>query len=127
MPEQADLVWKRTVARAVSSGDGSPLPIHFCASVLRRYVDAGAKILRTDTVGRLMQPGKAVIDFGIVEDDAVIHLRFGDIGSLIPESERAHWLDHLVPPSTSRPYLQMTLQPGACHDDGELREWVPEA
>ena len=88
MSEQADLVWRRTVARAVSSGDGSALPIHFAASVLRRYVDGGAKILRSDTVGRLMQPGKAVIDFGIVEDDGVIHLRFGDIGSLIPESER---------------------------------------
>ena len=121
-----DQVWKRTVARAVSSGDGSTLPIHFSASVLSRYVDSGAKILRTNTVGRLLQPGKAVIDFGIVEDDAVIHLRFGDIGSLIPESERSHWLDHLVAPEASRPYLQMTLQPGACHDDGELREWVPE-
>ena len=127
MTQQADLVWKRTVARAVSSGDGSALPIHFSASVLNRYVDSGAKILRTNTVGRLLQPGKAVIDFGIVEDDAVIHLRFGDIGSLIPESERSHWMDHLVAPSASRPYLQMTLQPGACHDDGELREWVPEA
>ena len=122
-----DLVWKRTVARAVSSGDASPLPVHFTASVLARYVDGGARILRTDTVGRLMQPGKAVIDFGIVEDDTVIHLRFGDIGALIPESERSHWLDHLVPPTASRPYMQMTLQPGACHDDGELREWAPES
>ena len=122
-----DLVWKRTVARAVSSGDASALPVHFTASVLARYVDGGAKILRTDTVGRLMQPGKAVIDFGIVEDDTVIHLRFGDIGALIPELERSHWLDHLVPPTASRPYMQMTLQPGACHDDGELREWAPES
>jgi len=59
--------------------------------------------------------------------DAVIHLRFGDIAALIPESEREHWLAHLVAPAASRPYLQMTLQPGACHDDGELREWTPEA
>ena len=122
-----DAVWRRTVARAVNSGDASALPIHFSASVLHRYLDGGAKILRTNTVGRLIQPGNAVVDFGIVEDDTIIHLRFGDISSLIPESERAHWLDHLVAPSASRPYLQMTLQPGACHDDGELREWVPEA
>jgi len=122
-----DAVWKRTVARAVSSGDASALPIHFSAAVLHRYLDRGAKILRTNTVGRLLQPGKAVIDFGIVEDDAVIHLRFGDIAALIPESEREHWLAHLVAPAASRPYLQMTLQPGACHDDGELREWTPEA
>ena len=121
-----DHVWKRTVARAVNSGDASTLPIHFAASVLNRYIDGGAKILRTNTVGRLLQPGKAVIDFGIVEDDTIIHLRFGDIAALIPESERAHWLDSLVAPRASRPYLQMTLQPGACHDDGELREWIPD-
>ena len=127
MPASPDAVWKRTVARAVSSGDASALPVHFSATVLTRYVDGGAKILRTDTVGRLIQPGKAVIDFGIVEDDTVIHLRFGDIGALIPASERSHWLDHLVPPTASRPYMQMTLQPGACHDDGELREWAPES
>lgn len=126
MPE-VDQVWKRTVARAVSSGDASALPIHFRASVLTRYLDGGAKILRTNTVGRLMQPGRAVIDFGIVAEDAVIHLRFGDIGTLVSESERPHWFDHLIAPSASRPYLQMTLQPGACHDDGELREWRPEA
>lgn len=121
-----DHVWKRTVARAVNSGDASALPIHFSAAVLHRYIDRGAKILRTNTVGRLLQPGKAVIDFGIVEDDAIIHLRFGDIGSLIPESERDHWLAHLIAPAASRPYLHMTLQPGACHDDGELREWTPD-
>lgn len=122
-----DHVWKRTVARAVTSGDASALPIHFSATVVHRYIERGAKILRTDTVGRLLQPGQAVIDFGIVEDDTTIHLRFGDIGALIPESEREHWLDHLVAPTASRPYLQMTLQPGAYHDDGELREWTPEA
>ncbi len=121
----ADHVWKRTVARAVNSGDPSALPVHFHAAVLTRYTDAGAKILRTNTVGRLLQPGKAVIDFGIVRDDTVIHLRFGDIGTLIPETERDHWLDHLIAPEASRPYLQMTLQPGACHDDGDLREWTP--
>ncbi len=125
VPLPTDAVWKRTVARAVSSGDASALPVHFTASVLKRYVEQGAKILRSDTVGRMMQPGKAVIDFGIVEDDTVIHLRFGDIATLIPEPEREHWLGHLVPPTASRPYLQMTLQPGSCHDDGELREWVP--
>ena len=124
-PVPSDQAWRRTVSRAVSSGDASALPIHFSASVLTQYVEGGARILRSNTVGRLLQPGKAVVDFGIVEDDEVIHLRFGDLVSLIPESERAHWLDHLVPLEASRAYLQMTLQPGACHDDGELREWTP--
>ncbi len=125
MPSASNQVWRRTIARAVGSGDASALPIHFSASVLTRYVESGAKILRSDTVGRLIQPGKAVIDFGIVADDRVIHLRFGDLARLLPEAERAHWFEHLLPPSASRAYLQMTLQPGACHDDGELREWAP--
>ena len=125
MPE-SDLVWRRTVARAIGSGDADALPIRFSPSVLARYVERGARILRSDTVGRLMQPGRAVIDFGIVEDDTVIHLRFGDLAALIPESERDHWLDHLIAPGASRAYLQMTLQPGACHDDGPLRDWTPE-
>ena len=122
----SDAVWKRTVGRALSSGDLSALPIHFSATVLLRYLDRGAKILRSDTVGRLMQPGKAVIDFGIVADDSVIHLRYGDLQSLVPESEREHWLEHLVPPDVSRSFLAMTLQPGACHDDGSLRDWRPD-
>ncbi len=121
----ADQAWKRTVARATSSGDASALPIHFAVTVLNRYIGRGAKILRSDTVGRLMQPGQAVIDFGIVADDSTIHLRFGDLATLIPESERAHWLEHLLAPEVSRAYLQMTLQPGACHDDGPLRDWTP--
>ena len=125
MPE-VDQVWKRTVARAVSSGDASALPVHFSATVLRRYLGAGAKVLRSDTVGRLMQPGRSVIDFGIVEDDSVIHLRFGDLVQVLPEGERAHWLEHLVAPDASRSFLAMTLQPGSCHDDGPLRDWVPE-
>ena len=125
MPEQSELVWRRTVARAVSASDASALPIHFRAEVLTRYLDRGAKVLRSDTVGRLMQPGNAVIDFGILADDSVIHLRYGDLVSLVPESEREHWIEHLVAPDVSRSFLAMTLQPGACHDDGSLREWDP--
>ena len=125
MPEQWELVWRRTVARAAGASDASALPIHFSAAVLHRYLDRGAKVLRSNTVGRLLQPGRAVIDFGIVDGDQQIHLRFGDLAGIIPESERDHWLDHLVAPAVSRAFLQMTLQPGACHDDGELREWSP--
>ena len=122
----SDAVWKRTVARALSSGDTSALPIHFSAAVLFRYLDRGAKVLRSDTVGRLMQPGQPVIDFGIVDGDRAIHLRFGDLLQVVPEREREHWLEHLLPPQTSRSFLAMTLQPGACHDDGPLRDWRPE-
>ena len=119
-----DRVWRRTVNRALSAGDPSTLPIFFHAAVLIHYVDRGARILRSDNVGRILEPGRATVDFGIVEETR-IHLRWGDLLNLIPEAERAHWLDHLVPPNASRVYLQMTLQPGACHDDGPLRDWTP--
>ncbi len=121
-----DRVWRRTVARALSASDPAALPIFFHAAVLSDYIERGARVLRSDSVGRLIQPGRAVVDFGIVAETQ-IHLRWGDFLNLIPEAERAHWLDHLAPPDASRVYLQMTLQPGACHDDGPLRDWTLEA
>lgn len=119
--------WRRTVARAVSQGDGAALPLRLSARVLDRYLErAENRVLRTDTIGRLIQPGKPVIDFGIVGDEREIHIRFADLVQLVPESEREHWLDHLVAPELSQTLLKMQLTPGACHDDGEVREWRPE-
>ena len=123
----ADPVWRRTVARAVASNDAAALPLHLSARVLDRYTArAENKLLRTDTVGRLIQPGCPVIDFGIIAGDEAIHLRFADLVQLVPEAERDHWLDHLLAPELSRTLLQMQLSPGACHDDGELRDWRPQ-
>ncbi len=123
----ADPVWRLTVARAVASNDASALPLRLSARVLDRYLERPEnRILRTDSVGRLLQPGKSTIDFGIVGDDQVIHLRFADLIHLVPEQERDHWLDHLLAPELSHSLLRMQLSPGACHDDGELRDWRPE-
>ena len=122
-----DRVWRRTVARAVAAGDGAGLPLRLSARVLDRYAaHPDNRILRTDTIGRLLQPGKPTIDFGIVADDREIHIRFGDLLQLIPEDERDHWLDHLIAPEFSQTLLKMQLTPGACHDDGQLRDWHPE-
>ena len=124
----ADRVWRRTVARAVANSDGAALPLRLSARVLDRYLErAENRILRTDTIGRLLQPGKPVIDFGIVADDREIHIRFADLVQLVPESERDHWLDHLIAPELSQTLLKMQLTPGACHDDGAVREWRSEA
>ena len=123
-----DAGWKRTVARALSAGDAGVLPLHFRAAVLLRYLERSENsVLRSDSVGRLIQPGKAAVDFGIVDDDQIIHLRFGDLLTLVPESERPHWLEHLLAPAVSRSLIQMQLTPGACHDDGPLRRWTPDA
>ncbi len=122
----ADPVWRRTVARAAAAGDAAALPLRFSVRVLDRCLEqSGAKILRTDTVGRLIRPARPVIDFGIVAGGAEIHIRFADLLELIPESERDRWLDHLIAPELSRTLLKMQLAPAACHDDGELREWRP--
>lgn len=129
MPAGASIeaVWRRTVGRAASAGDATALPLQLSVRVLDRYLAReGVKLLRTDTVGRLIQPGRPVIDFGIVAEEREIHIRFSDLLQLIPESERDHWLDHLSAPLVSRALLQMQLNPAACHDDGELREWRPE-
>ena len=121
-----DRVWRRTVARAVSQGDCGPLPLRLSVRVLDRYLErAENRVLRTDTIGRLLQPSKPVIDFGIVGDGREIHIRFADLVQLVPESEREHWLDHLIAPELSQTLLKMQLTPGACHDDGEVREWRP--
>lgn len=121
-----DRVWRRTAARAVSQGDGGALPLRLSVRVLDRYLERSEnRVLRTDTIGRLLQPGKPVIDFGIVGDDREIHIRFADLVQLVPESERDHWLDHLIAPELSPTLLKMQLTPGACHDDGEVREWRP--
>ena len=123
----ADPVWRLTVARAVASNDASALPLRLSARVLDRYLERPEnRILRTNTVGRLLQPGKSTIDFGMVADDQVIHLRFTDLIHLVPERERDHWLDHLLAPELSHSLLRMQLSPEACHDDGELRDWRPE-
>ncbi len=94
--------------------------------MLHRYLQApGAKILRSDTVGRLLRPGRPILDFGLVEDDRVIHLRFDDLVQLVAEDERDHWLDHLLMPPLSRSLLEMQRNPSSCHDDGPIREWRP--
>ena len=125
---EADLGFRRLLARAWSAGEGAGLPLHFRAAVLDRYrAQPGVKILRTDTVGRLLVPGRALLDFGIVDQDRRIHLRFGDLLRLLPESERDHWLEYLEPPALSRAFVQMQLNPSSCYDDGPIREWPAEA
>ena len=123
----SDPVWRRTVARAAANGDAAALPLRFRAGVLERYLERpDNRILRSDTIGRLLRPGKPVLDFGIVADEREIHIRFADLVQIVPEDERDHWLDHLIAPQLSRTLLKMQLTPGACHDDGPLRDWRPE-
>ncbi|PZC43194.1 MAG: hypothetical protein DK306_002153 [Chloroflexi bacterium] len=122
---EADAVYRRALARALESGDAGALPIFFRAQVLIALLQRqGAKLLRTDTIGRLLAPGKPTLDFGLVDQDRLLHLRFRDLAELVPERDREHWLAHLVAPPHSRVLLQMQAHPGSCHDDGPIREWA---
>lgn len=117
--------------RVLASGDARRLHIRFRAEVVDRYREiANAQIIRTRTVGRISIPSRWSLDMGIVDGDAAppsgpeVHVPVGDLIDRLPESERQHWLDHLVAQPASEAYLQMTLAAGACIDDGETGPWV---
>ena len=120
----AESAWRKTVERALGDDAPGALPILFHAEVLTPYAQRdGCKILRTDNVGRLIRPGHPVLDFGITENDAKIHIRYDDLQTLIPPRDHPHWLDHLATPPISATLLKMHQNPNACQDDGPLREW----
>ena len=120
---EADFVYRVGVKRALAAGDASALQLHFDVAVLQRYLEsAGYSIIRTNTVGRVRKQGGWALDFGIAPDEDSIHAAFGDVAHL-PEDERVHWAANAVAGPASRMFLQMRLQPGACHDDGEVRSW----
>jgi hypothetical protein len=64
------------------------------------------------------------MDFGIAEGEQLVHLPASDIAQRLPESERRHWVQHLLTPPVSRNFLTMRLVPGACIEDGDLRDWT---
>lgn len=120
--------------RVLASGDARRLHVRFRADVVERYREVpGAQLIRTRTVGRVTIPSKWSLDMGIVDGDAApatgpeVHVPIGDFIDRLPEDERAHWLDHLVPQPASEAYLQMALAAGACIDDGETGPWEPPA
>jgi hypothetical protein len=118
-----EAIYRIGVRRALVSGDTANLSLHFEAAVLDRYRGVpGFSIIRTDTVGRIRKEGDWSLDFGIAPDETVIHVFAGDLVRL-DDAEREHWAAHAVVLPSSRMFLQMRLAPGACYDDGEVREW----
>jgi len=119
----ADFVYRVGLRRALAAGDASKLHLHFDVAVLQRYLGAaGFSVIRTNTVGRVRKEGGWAVDFGIAPDEAALHASFADIANL-PEDERVHWATCAFAGPSSRMFLQMRLQPGACYDDGEVRSW----
>jgi hypothetical protein len=120
---ESDSIYRVVVRRALANTDPANLQIHFEAAVLERYRDtAGFSIVRTDTVGRIKKEGGWALDFGIAPEDTVIHAPYGTLVNL-PEADREHWAQHATAPPASKMFLQMSLSPASCFDDGELRPW----
>jgi hypothetical protein len=117
-PQRAALYLK------VLGGDYGAAQLWFDQSVLDRYrAQAGARVIRTNTAGRVQAAAGWALDFGIADQDRLIHATAADLAQRLPASERGHWIDHLVSPSTSRNFLTMRLGAGSCIDDGDVRPW----
>jgi hypothetical protein len=118
--------------RVLRAGDGRALHLRFRAEVLEKYrAHPDAQLIRTATVGRVSIPGSWSLDVGIAEDpDApdepratILHATLGDLLDRLPERERDHWIEHLLPAPARGTILQKRLAAGACIDDGEPRPW----
>ncbi|MEX2584676.1 MAG: hypothetical protein WD766_15515 [Gemmatimonadota bacterium] len=113
--------------RVLRSGDGRALHLRFRVEVLDKYREhPSAQLIRTATVGRVSIPGSWSLDVGIAEEPGapvILHATLGDLLDRLPERERDHWVEHLVPTPASVNFLQMRMAAGACIDDGEPRPW----
>lgn len=110
--------------RAFTAKDPGRLLLRFHASVMDRYRERGATLVRTRTVGRVSFPGRWSLDVGIAAEDAEVHVPFEDLLDRLPEAERPHWLEHLVVERSSVNFLRMRLAGAACIDDGEAGPWT---
>ncbi len=117
--QQASALFRRLLG-----GSAELAPVWFRSAVLDKYRGlAGARVIRTNTVGRLRTP-QWTLDFGIGGDgDGLIHVSAADAATRIPEGEREHWVAHVAALPMSANYVMMQLTRGACVDDGDVRPW----
>src|SRR2546423_10761370 len=112
----------------VLGGDLGKAQVWFDQQVLDRYrALPGWRVMRTNTVGRVRAPDGWSLDFGIAEGEQLLHTSAAELNQRLPVTERQHWAQHTVTPAVSRTFLTMRLAPGSCIDDGELRDFAPEA
>lgn len=116
-------VYPRALFRRGLTEDAGMLPVWFEREVLERYRgDPAYQLVRTRSAGRLKRPGVFIVDFGIPDETGPIHVA-AEAFSRLPESERSHWLAHLVALPLSVPFCQMQMAPGSCFDDGDTRPY----
>lgn len=110
--------------RALVAKDPGRLLLRFHASVMHRYRERGATLIRTRTVGRVSLPGRWSLDVGIAAEGSEVQVPFDDLLDRVPEAERPHWVEHLVVEPSSLNFLRMRLAGAACIDDGEAAPWT---
>jgi hypothetical protein len=125
-PEQRSLEpHVRALYARVFGGDVGTAQLWFDQSVLDRYrVQPGWRVIRTNSAGRVKSPDGWSLDFGIADNDQLIHAAASDVSQRLTAAERPHWIEHLVSPPVSRNFVTMQLGGAACIDDGELRDWL---
>lgn len=108
----------------VLAGDLGAAHIWFDQHVLDRYrQQAGTRVMRTNTVGRLKSADGWSLDFGIADNETLIHAAAADLTQRLPAPDRQHWAQHVITPDVSRTFVTMRLAPGSCIDDGDLRDF----
>ena len=119
IPPQLLLLYRRVLAGNPGLGQ-----LWFKQRVLSRYREqAGARVIRTNTAGRVRAAAGWSVDFGISAEDELIHLAIADLTERVPATEQVHWLAHAVALPISPTFLTMRLGAGSCMDDGEVRDW----
>lgn len=110
----------------VLGGDIGFAQVWFHQAVLDKYraaASSGYRVIRTNSAGRVQIRGGWTLDFGISDDDRLIHASAADLAQRLPAAERKHWTQHLVGLPVSPTFLTMRLGAGHCLDDGEVRTW----
>jgi len=121
MDGQAEL--KELVRRTVEQSKFELIQVWFDSSVLNKYrEDPDTRIMRSDSAGRLLGPGRWMVNFGISPDDAYIHMPIATVLN-VPERDRDHWLSHVAGLPVGANFIKMTLNPNACIGDGDSRDW----
>jgi len=116
---QAAVLYRRVLA-----GDTGLAQIWFGSQVLDRYRNqAGVRVIRTNSAGRIRVQGGWTLDFGIADEDHIVHVSAADLAQRVPAADRQHWLNHLITPPVSGTFLVMRLGAGHCMDDGDVRDW----
>lgn len=109
----------------VLAGNAGLAQVWFHAAVLGKYrTQAGVRVLRSNSAGRVRVQGGWSLDFGITDDDRLLHASVNDLTQQLPAAERRHWLAHIVGPPVSGTFLTMRLGAGHCIEDGDIRTWT---